>query len=363
MVTKMETIMTQADKLRSTALLDPNSVPKIVGKEPIERVKELYRLLVSTSIPLYLVGDTGTGKSATMKKLLSLYSKHFDVPAYYFQLSPEDTKSNVIEGFRLIDGTLIPFDGIVAQAAKENAIVGIDEVTHSTQQMLLNLNGMDGSDSVLSTSDRSVNASGVRMIYGSNRTNVAANIRVPSSWANRVIGIPFDYPSLEDEILITKSIASRNLFMIDQDDPKKRRLINKPVSVCDSVIRYICSYVASSRSGHYALSSRNSAKAILQLENTVKRAGNDSYVDPYFSKGSNTESLRVMISQRILGKVVNDTSMLQEPSVVEFIRYVSSVGVDKFREIIKVACGFYIDIDGYEIIFEDQKQKLLTNII
>lgn len=363
--TKLDIAMAQASKLRSTALLDLNSVPKIVGKEPIERIKELYRLLISTSTPLYFIGDTGTGKSAAMKKILSLYSKHFNVPAYYFQLSPEDTKSSVIEGLRLIDGTLVPFDGILAQAAKENAVVGCDEITHSTMRMLLNLNGLDGSDSVITTGSTSINANGLKIIYGSNATNVGGNIRVPSSFANRVMGIPFSYPDLEDEILIAQSIASRNLFQVDPEDTNRRRMIAKPLSVPSSVIRYVCSFMSRTRNENYALSSRNSAHALLLLENATKKTGDkdSKHIDTHFSKGSNTESLRTMISERILGQAITDTSMLQKPEIIEFIEYVSSVGVDKFREIIKIAVGFYIDIDGHEMMREKNRQTMLTSII
>jgi MoxR-like ATPase len=362
---KLEAVIAQASKLRSTANLDINSVPKIVGKGPIERVKEIYKLLISTPMPLYLIGDTGTGKSATMKKVLALYSKHFNVPAYYFQLSQEDTKSTVIEGYRLIDGTLIPFDGVVAQAAKEGAIVGIDEITHSTPRMLLNLNGLDGSDSVLTTGACSIDASKMRIIYGSNATNVGGNCRIPASFANRVIAIPFEYQTLEDEILITKAIASRNLFMVDPDDINRRKLIAKPVTVPESVIRYICSYIAGARSPEYALSPRNSAKAIVQLENVTRKPidAKKPYIDPHFSTGSNTESICRMISERILGEVVKDTSLMQKPEVLEFLTYVSSVGIEQFRRIIQISVGFFIDIDGQEMMQEATRQKLLTSII
>jgi len=334
----------------NAALLDVNKVPRVVGEGPRERMKKLYLYLTETNIPLYLIGDSGTGKTLTMQNLLKAYAKQYNVPAYYFQLSPEDTKTSVFIGLRLMDGSLVPFDGVMAKAARENAIVGIDEITHSTMQMLLMLNSIDASgNSVISIGDKSIDASGLKVIYGSNRVNHSGNIRVPPSFANRVIGVPFDYPSFNDEVVIAKATAATQYSGKSQLD------------IPDSVVRYLVSYMSTNRSSDWPLSTRNIAHAMIMMHLEPKKP--DGTIDDYFTRGTNLESLRKTITERILQKQIVDISVMQKPEIQEFVRYVSRIGVPTFREIVKISTGFYIDIDGTELGAQSTRQKIMNGII
>ncbi len=329
----------------NTALLDKSRVPTLVGKEAKERASYLYRILTQSTIPLYLIGDSGTGKTMTMLTLLKAYSDKYQVPAFYFQLAPEDTKTSVFMGLRPMNGSMIPVDGIMAIAASENGIVGIDEVTHSTQSMLLMLNALDGVNSTIAIGDRSVDASGLKVIYGSNMSNVGGNIRIPATWANRVLGIPFGYPNFEDEVEISKAAAKS----------KFKGLLTVP----DSVYKFIASFAIATRTSDWPLSSRNISHAIVMCELERKR---NATMDSYFSKG-NQDALRKIITERILGKAIDDVAIMQNPEILDFLKYVSSIGVERFREIIKIAFNFYVDLDGTELTGTSQRQKMISGII
>lgn len=343
-----------------TSRIDPQNVDKLVGEGPLARANELLRLLELTNIPLYLVGDSGTGKTATMRALLVAYAKKHGVPAYYVQLSAEDTKTSMLMGLRLVNGTLMAVDGLLAQAAQEDAIVGVDEITHSTLQMLLMFNAIDGNSSVISIGDKSISASKLKIIYGSNLSNHAGNIKVPQSFANRVLAYPFDYPSPDDEAKIIESLTRKKLLEFAGTKTQ--------IPIPASIYKYIARYISENRTHEYPLSSRNGAHAcaymhIARVHAISKDPSLVGKIDSYFTSGQNIEAIRQRIVERILGRKAVSTTDLQKPEITSFISFISELGVNKFREIVQMSMGVYIDIAGLELANEATRQKLITSII
>lgn len=341
----------------NTAKLDLDKVPDLVGKGSRQRFNDLWSLLVQTNIPLYLVGDSGSSKTITMKNLLKNYSVRTGRPAYYLQLSAEDTKTSVVIGLRLQNGSLVPVDGILSKAAQEGAIVGIDEITHSTANMLLMFNALDGGESVISIGDREVYAGDMKIIYGSNRSSHVGNIRIPQSFANRVIAYPFSYMEPAEEAEIAKDAAGR-------------KLLRGSITLPDSFFKYVASYMAENRTEEWPLSPRNIANAavLCQLDynrnlKALTAAGQKPKIDPYFSNGSNVESIRRKITERIMFGKVSDTTAMQSQEILDFLQAVSVVGKDNFVEKIKIAVNYYCDMDGVEIVGDSHRAKLVSSII
>lgn len=333
----------------NTARLDTTKIPPLVGRNAKLRLNELWRILTQTTIPIYCVGDSGTGKTITMKNLAKAYSDRFNVPAYYVQLSAEDTKTSVIIGLRLQNGTLMPIDGVLAIAAQENAIVIFDEITHSTSNMLLMFNSIDGGESVITIGDRRIDASGVKIVYGSNRSSHVGNIRIPQSFANRVITYPFGYMEPAEEAEIAKDTAAR-------------KYTNGSLTIPDSFYTYLANYVNDLRTPEWPLSARNIAHAAVMTQLELNRVKAPVKTDPYFVQGANIESVRRTIAERILGKVNSTTDMQSQP-IVDFITTVSAIGKDKFVEIVKMSMSYYCDLDGAEIIGEQHRTKIGSSII
>jgi hypothetical protein len=334
-----------------TTKLDLNKIPPLVGKNANMRAHELYKILKQTHLILYLIGDTGTGKSITGQNILKFVALEEKRPVYYLQMAPEDTKTSLIKGRMMINGSTLLVDGLLAKAAKLNACVFLDEITHSTESMLTMLNAFDGDSSYISSGDEVLNANGLTLLYGSNRTKYAGNIALPPSFANRIYGYPFEYPNLEEEIEISKNLSLREMKN------------GSPFLVPDSVLRYVCSILLESRALGLSLSSRNVAKVMVPL--AVKTKLKEKKIDPYFSM-SNNEPLQKLIYKRILDEKVQGSfsvSQLKHPDIDSFIQFVSSIGVNTFREMVKIGFDYYMDIAGSDYSTEDKKEKFAQSIL
>lgn len=329
----------------------------IVGKEPKERLHELYDLIMHTRIPLYLVGPSGSGKTATGKALCKAYALSKKTPAYYVQLSKEETKSTMLIGYRLDQGSLVPMKGVLARAAEEKAIVFVDEITHSTHNMLLMLNAFDGAESTITIGDMHVDASDLKIIYGSNNANHAGNIRVPQSFANRVHTIAFDYPPFEDEIEIAKAVANKDYLGVDG------------ITLPETFFRYITNLIDKHRSDVFPLSVRNVSKAVLHLQRLYMRALRDNngilpqQLDSYFTKSGATAT-RQRLGEYLLKKKIDDVDQLvRQPEIREFMLIISAIGVEKFRDVILSAFGYHVSMEGMELDEQKFKTELRGGVI
>lgn len=192
--------------------LDPSQVPELVGEDAAKRLSRCLSILNNTIWPLYLTGPSGSGKTLTAMNIAKQYSQAHCVPAYYVQLSPEMTKTSLILGLRLISGSLQVVDGVVAHCMQTRDIIVVDEAAHTTHELLLMFNSILDRTSVTSVGDRIIYAADTfRIIFCSNDSSYAGNVRLPQSFAQRMVSFHFDYPSFESEFLITRQIATDGL--------------------------------------------------------------------------------------------------------------------------------------------------------
>jgi MoxR-like ATPase len=327
--------------------LNLKSIPKMVGQDAKNRFNECYTMLTHTSWPLYLVGPSGSGKTLMAMNLAKKYAIDNGVPAYYAQLSPDQTKTSLILGLRLVNGTLKPVKGMVAEAMERGGIVVVDEATHTTQEMLLMFNSILDRTSVTSIGDEIVYAKDTfRVVFCSNSSTYAGNVRLPQSFAQRVVTFNFDYPSREDEIKIAQKVAKEE-YSGEYDVP-------------DSVASYLTSFVREIRSDAFPLSARNIAVALIRLAVMPKKEIADLY---YFSSGSNVESIRRNLAKRIMNQDVNNAAMLTTPEIRSFMEFVGKIGVQKFKEAVLSSCMYYLDVDGTELNKDVLRNKIATTVI
>lgn len=324
------------------------AIPHMVGKDARERFDEISSVLNHTQWPVYLVGPSGSGKTLMAMNLAKKYALEHKVPAYYVQLSPDQTKTSVILGLRLVKGSLIAVKGVVAQAMEEGAIVIVDEATHTTQELLLMFNSVLDRTSITSIGDEVVYADEkFRTIFCSNSSSYAGNVRLPQSFAQRVVTFHFDYPSLDDEIKICQKIAEEEY--------------NGSYDVPESAAKYVATFMREQRTETFPLSARNMAIALIRM--TIARKSDSTDIDRYFTQDANVESTRRQIVKRITGKDASNTVQLTDPDIMAFVTYVSQLGVGKFREIILSATMFHLDVDGTELSRDVIRQKILSSII
>jgi len=366
------------------AELDIRKVPKLVGKEPREKAQEILDLMKYTNVPILLVGDSGSGKSAAMQAVLKAYAawlsqQRWLIPhgehlhlctvakcgqkykitedqyakAYYFQIAREDTKTTIFLGHRMINGTYKTVKGLLAIAAEQGAVVGVDEIGHATHSLITMFNAFDGDRSVISNGDIAIDGSDMRIIFGTNASTHAGNIRLPQSFVNRVLSVNFDYPNFEDELLIAQDVARRNY-------------LQGQITVPASVARYITTFVRDFRRPTFPLSARNISRGIILCQmapiinkNVDIKLGR---VDKHFLHNNNTEPLRRLITRRVTGKEANGTDALLKPEIAEFIEFVSKIGVPKFKEILLRTVNYHVDSEGLEL-YDDVKQQIANSLI
>jgi hypothetical protein len=329
--------------------LDTSKVPSLVGGDARRRFAQCKSLLDSTSWPLYFIGPSGSGKTLMAMNLAKSYSEERRVPSYYVQLSPEMTKTNLILGLRLVDGSLKVTDGVVADCMRRGGIIVVDEATHTTHELLLMLNSVLDRTSVTSVGDEIVySADTFRVIFCGNDSSYAGNVRLPQSFAQRLAAFYFEYPSFESELEITKRIVTNECGL--------------PMTVPDCVTRYVVATARIVRSGQYPLSARNAAIIVVML-NLMERARGG--MDPYFTNEDTAEAKRRAAASRIFQ--VDDGALslqlLLDREVTEFHQFVSDVGVENFRQAFLSGSMYYLDVDGLELNQETVRSTVANMVI
>lgn len=325
-------------------VMNLSSVKPLVGGTARARFQETYAMLENTRWPLYFTGPSGSGKTAMAMALAKQYSSEYDVPAYYVQLSPDQTKTSVILGLRLVRGTLRPVRGTVALAMESGGIIIVDEATHTTQELLLMFNGIMDRVSVTAVGDDIVYAEDTfRIVFCSNDSVYAGNVKLPQSFAQRVASFTFGYPTHGDEVKIAKKIVEDE-FSGGMDVPYQ-------------VVKYLVSFIRDVRSDEFPLSARNVASSIIRLSLAPK---GEETMDKYFAIG-NPEAIRRMIATRVNGAA---SSMdLTGSDVNTVVSYISRVGVEKFREVVLCSVMYYLDVDGMDLASEEIKNKIKNGVV
>jgi len=338
------------------SFLDNKYVPALVGREAGIRLNQLARLLEATSWPLFLTGPSGSGKTSMAMNAAKAYSQKMNVPAYYVQLSPEMTKTSLILGLRLVEGSLRAVDGVVADCMRTGGILIVDEAAHTTHELLLMFNSVLDRTSVTSIGDRIIYSKETfRVIFCSNDSSYAGNVRLPQSFAQRMVAFYYDYPSYLSECEITKKIVEDECSL--------------PIIIPDSVINYIVSVLRGVRSDQYPLSARNSAIVAVLLNLAAHNLPADSWkninLDTYFTDEDTAEAKRMLIASRILNKSQNLVTMeeLMLPEITEFESFVSQIGLNNFRESFLSGCMYYLDVDGLELNQDTIRNTLANQII
>ena len=316
--------------------LDLQQIPKIVGEDGTQLLARCYAVLEHTRWPLYIVGPSGSGKSIIAMNLARQYALAKNVPAYYVQLSPEQTKTSLILGLRLENGSLAVKNGVVADCMERGGIIIVDEATHSVQEILLMFNSILDRTSVTAIGDKMIYAhEDFRIVFCSNDSRYSGNVKLPQSFAQRLVSFYFDYPTAEDELLIVEQIVAEECRANDV----------VPVSLK----RYIIELMREVRSNTYPLSVRNAAIAVVlcNLELLRRPEWRQTMIDSYFYDNRNVESIKRYLAKRVLGCEAASVTDLTDRRIMELEQALSAIGIGTFKEIILQSFMYYLDVDFY----------------
>ena len=344
--------------------LDLGKIPKLCGKQANRLLNEYFKIMTFSRYPLFFRGPAGTGKTTMGLNLVAKYAKQHNVPGFFVQISPEQTKSTLIIGKRLIAGTLKTVKGSVAYAAEMGAPILVDECTQGTPEVLANMQQLLERTGMLTDGDEIVYAKDTfRIIFCANPTKThAVNVPLPTAFATRLMGFEFDFPDFEEELEITKEIlADREFNMLPNEVP-------------EPVMRYVISLMRAHRSGAYPIGPRNSAMCVSLLNilnhesGELKRAGK-SLEDTFrrelgLSSNQNLEGRLSSIYARIHGEQPPSTvALIEDPGVMRFLEFVCHLGVNQFREAVKSTFMVNLDIDSFAIDTDKVKQNIVSSIL
>lgn len=332
--------------------LDFDKVPELVGDEAQKLYDKLYHVMRHMQTkPLLFSGPAGTGKSVMGCNLLKRFALENKTPAYIVQASPELTKSTLVIGKQLRSGSLVTVKGCLAVAAEEGAPVFVDEAQQSSQELLATMQSLfertanitDGSEIVYPKKN-------FRVIFASNpSTSHAGNVPLPHAFASRVIAVPFKHPSFEDEVAITYSIIQ---------DPQ---VLDMPLKISDSVIRFIVHLMREHRSDFYPLSARNTAACIgymnvvlayngfaaKAVQNSKKPLEDVVRAELNLSPQQNLEVFLAKTYERIHDAHPSSTTKLVEDKMVrQFLGFLCAYGGGEFTEAIKANFMTELDLDS-----------------
>lgn len=333
--------------------LNYSKVPKLTGSDAKERFTKIYKLLNTTTWPLYLVGPSGSGKTLMAMNIAKYYAKKHNKKAYYVQLSPDQTKTSLILGLRLENGSLVPKRGIVAQAMDEGAIIVVDETPHASQELLLMFNSICDRTSVTAIGDDSVVAKdSFRVIFAGNTSNYAANHKLPQSFAQRMIAFNFDYPSADDEAQIAQKMFNDEC--------------GKNTEIPEIVCKYVTDIIRTCRSEKYPLSVRNVAASLMLLNScTTKGEITEDEVNEVVNDigGDNVESLVKKTYNAIHGNLPSNLDTIKDDkSVFELFEYIAKVGKKDFVDSLLSASMYWLDIEGFDFDVDEIKARLRASI-
>lgn len=300
--------------------LDLKAVPKLIGMD--DELKRSFHLLQYSMVGQYFTGYAGTGKTVFMQNLMKMYAKKYNVPAYYVQGTIETTKTSLIAGHRLKDGSMVAAKALVGQAMEEGAIVGMDETGHLMQEVMLMFNSILDRWRVTSIGDIAIVAAPTfRIMFAGNPTVHAGNTPLPQSFASRLYAVRFDYPGFSNEVKIVRSIVD-STYQYEIDVP-------------DLVQRYVIGLFRKFRSPAYPLVARNMASAIIAL-NADHRFAPDGYEEFVIRDEAVARNLCGMAH-------VSEAKM---PDVIRtFSTFIGKVGVDRFKACLEGAALTHLDVD------------------
>jgi hypothetical protein len=361
-------------KIESTVTInqiDFDEVPPIVGEGPKKKFETIYACLKNIRKPLFFTGPAGSGKSVFALNLLKRYSLEHSVPAFIVQVSPEMTKSTLVIGKQLRNGSLVTVKGCVATAAELGAGIFIDEAQQSSQELLATMQSLFERSAVITDSSEAVRPQDTfRAIFASNpSTSHATNVPLPQAFASRVIAVRFDYPLFEDEVDITKEIAK------DSD------VFKLPLDIPEPVLRFVVGFMREHRSDFYPLSARNAAACVgcMNVEATIN--GYSEAITKYeamtrdelsrhirrelgLSKDQNLEVFLTKAYERTYGKTPASTvNLVEDKQLRRFLEFLCAYSAEQFLNAIRATFMIDLDLDASFHDVEAVKQRILASIL
>lgn len=136
-VAEVENITSIATKLKiknlETSLSQDNLIPEVYSNYvPFGNFKDIYKIVVSGNFfPVMITGHSGNGKTMSVEQACAKANRKFVVVS----MTPETDEGDLFGNYVLIDGQMVWRDGPVTIAAKEGAVLCLDEMDYGAQNL------------------------------------------------------------------------------------------------------------------------------------------------------------------------------------------------------------------------------------
>jgi len=297
---------------------------RICGNYTKRIYREVKDVLSHTDLPIALVGPTGVAKTLIMMRALDWYSRTYGVPAYYLQMSPDVSRTTLVGGYRLVNGSLVPVKGVIMRAMESGGIVGLDEFTHASPEDQASVNSaLSGAIRVVSIGELEVKAKPTtRFILAHNPVTYGANFPMPLALRRRLYVIEVGFPPLEEEVKIARYLC-------------KRRGYSPP----RSVVQFLCSVAAEARTDEAPICAANVAAAlqVLMVEyERVEKVGREEFRDTFQrTVTENDEAILKGVYRRIHQRdPVSVGEVFEDDDLVDFFRFIYAVGKERFTQVV-----------------------------
>lgn len=102
------------------------------GYVPFGNFKNLLRIVASGKFfPVFLSGHSGNGKTMSIEQACAKAKRKFVIVS----MTPDTDESDLLGNYVLVDGKMLWRDGPVTTAAREGAVLCIDEIDYGTQNL------------------------------------------------------------------------------------------------------------------------------------------------------------------------------------------------------------------------------------
>jgi MoxR-like ATPase len=205
-----------------TSLGSDNNVPEINSRYvPFGHFNDIFSIIKSNIFfPVFITGQSGNGKTLSVEQACAKAKRDFIIVT----MTPETDESDLLGNYVLIEGEMVWRDGPVTTAARQGAVLCIDEIDYGSQNLSCLQRVLEGKPFLLKKKGEVITPADGFTIFATANTKgrgsedgryMFTNILNEAFLERFKVTLEQDWP----ESKIEKKIIESNLEYLDCTDP------------------------------------------------------------------------------------------------------------------------------------------------
>jgi MoxR-like ATPase len=322
-----------------------NEKPHIIGDDQVAKFKRIYKQILYSGDTMMLTGFPGCGKTHFGMELTKALVRKFRKDGHacngwHIQLTEESTQSSIFGDYRIAAEGEVQELVAAGLAARDGDVIFIDEVPHALPNSQTALNRALDLDAMISVADLLIEKNPYcRFILGGNGWESGV-YGLKLSFASRLFGHKFDFPSAETEADIALDIAVRSF---------KKTMGNAHVltHVNHGVVRYLTSVARDIRKDTelaLPVSARNIAMALKAL--ALEEYDAEAQYSEDWEFGDTGEAMRSKVAERVFFTGPEETNDLHHEMISGTMQFIAGVTPAIFIEDVEGAFMYHLHIEN-----------------